>query len=355
MMKIIKEKLLLVIVAFAMIFTTSCTKEVESASKPSANPVAASTQPALASSNVLITVTGSGLGSIRSIVFSNGSIPAAFNPVLNTDQAILFRVPTEAIPGKQDIIVTNSDGVKLNIPFTVLGLPTITDVSNYNFTAGGQITLTGKNLDDVTKVVLNGTTTEVTVVSKTATQLVLKFPVTSLNYAKLDITNAAGKVMTTQEFVNMSNAFQIFTDDYQNGFQDASWGDGGTKSTTVFKSGTASVGKKFASGNWHQFGFGWNNISNNNYKYLSFWVKGGTKDYNLWISSASSEGGFASFNEYAKVAVPANVWTYYKIPIDQLQLWRTGTTFNQLGWRIQGPNGSDETIYLDDVIFIKAQ
>lgn len=354
-MKIIKEKLLLVLMACAVVFAISCTKEVQTASKPSSNPIAASTQPALASSNTLITVTGSGLGAIRTIVFSNGNVPAAFNPVLNTDEAILFRVPTEALPGKQDIIVTNADGVKLTIPFTVLGLPTITDVSNYNFTSGGQITLTGKNLDDVTKVVLNGTGTEVTVVSKTATQLVLKFPSTTLNYAKLDITNAAGKVMTTQEFVNIDNAFQIYTDDYQNGFQDASWGDPGVKSTTVFKSGTAALGKKFAAGNWSQFGFGWNNTSNNNYKYLSFWVRGGSKSYNLWISSASSEGGFASFNEYAKVAVPANVWTYYKIPVDQLQLWKTGTTFNQLGWRIQGPDGADETIYLDDVIFIKAQ
>jgi hypothetical protein len=333
-----------------IILVSACGNEDENP-----KPVIGEISPAQAASNTLLTLTGSDLRNIASIVFATGNIKAEFNPNFNTNQAILFRVPGEAIPGAQDIILTNKNGTKSKVPFNVLGFVNITTVSNYNFRADTEITLSGKNLADVTTVVFTNGATPVQIVSKTATTLTLKFPTTDLFETTLDITNAAGMSRTTQSFVAIDNAFQLFTDNYSPGYQDASWGSGGTISTSEFKSGTASVYKDYAAGNWHQLGFGWTQTPNDNYEYLSFWIKGGTEVLDLYISSSASPSGFASFDAFSRITVPADVWTYFKIPVATLKLWGNNNTtaWNQLGWRIQGPNGADQRFYLDDVIFIK--
>lgn len=337
----------LVFTLIAGVLFSSCKEE----STP--NPSVGEITPARGASNTLLTLTGADLRNVRTIVFEKGNVKAEFNPNFNTDEAILFRVPTNAVPGEQNIVLTNQNGTEFKVPFNVLGFAAITDVSDYNFSKDSQITLTGKNLDDVSKVVFSGTTTDVAIVSKTATSLTLKFPATTLSESTLDITNAAGVVKTTQSFVAIDNAYKIFTDDYAPGYQDASWGSGGTISTTVFKSGSASVYKDYAKGNWHQLGFGWTQTANDNYKYLSFWIKGGSQNYDLYISTPASKSGFASFDANSKITVPANVWTYFKIPVNTLGLWSTATSWNQIGWRIQGPEAQDERFYLDDIILIK--
>jgi hypothetical protein len=309
--------------------------------------------PMQGASNELLTLTGKDLSNVQTIYFEKGNVLAGFNPNFNTKKAILFRVPAEAVPGEQNIIFTNTDGTEFTVAFNVLGFANIIDVSNYNFSENTEIVLTGKNLDDVTSVVFSGTTTEVEIVSKTATTLTVKFPATTLTETTLDITNAAGMTKTTQSFVAIDNAFKIFTDNYAAGYQDASWGSGGAISTTEFKSGTASVYKDYAAGNWHQLGFGWTNTPNDNYKYLSFWIKGASANYDLYITTSASKSGFASFDSNTRITVPANVWTYFKIPVSTLELWSTATEWNQIGWRIQGPDGQDERFYLDDVILVK--
>lgn len=349
----------IVSIATAVLFTltaatfSSCVKEEQAKAGASDNPKANAIEPGAASGNDVLTLTGNGLGDMVSIVFDKGGVPAAFNPNFNTDAALIFRVPDTANGGRQNIVFTNRKGKQVSVPFSVIALASVTEASNYNFTGGTQLTLTGNNLDDVSNVVLSGTTTAVTVGAKTKRSLVITMPATTLDRVKLDITNASGKITTTQEFVNVDKAFKFFTDGFQQGFQNASWGSDAFISTTVFKSGTSSVGKTYAAGNWHQLGFGWNQVSNDGYTFLSFWIKGASKEYPLWISSSASTGGFASFNDNAKITVPANVWTYFKLPLSQLNLWATSPTFNQLGWRIQGPNGQDETFYLDDVMLVK--
>lgn len=352
-MKNIKYSFIIFLTLCTGLFLASCTKEVESQSTASSNPKVDSISPGFGSGNDVLTLTGSGLGDIVSIVFDNGAVKSSLNPAFNTNNAVIFRVPDTANGGQQNIVLTNRIGKEIIVPFNVIALVTINSASEYNFTEGSEITLTGNNLADVNKVVLTGTSSEATIVSQSKKELVIKMPAASVNRAKLDITNASGTVTTTQEFVNVDKAFKIFTDDYAPGFQNASWGSDNFISTSVFKRGTASVGKTFAKDNWHQFGFGWTSISNDNYTYLSFWIKGASKDYDLWISTPTSPGGFASFESANKISVPANVWTYFKIPVSTLKLWANGTSFNQIGWRIQGPSAQDETFYLDDIMLVK--
>jgi hypothetical protein len=341
------------ILIFSSIFF-SCTKEVSTAIKPSPFPIAEKLQPSSASENTLLTLTGLGLGSIKSIVFEKGNVAAPFNPNFNTASALLFRVPADAQNGDQNIIITNNLGVSIKLPFKVLGYPVINTVSNYNFTTGTQITLTGKNLLDVSSIFFAGSSNQgPTIISKTATTLVVEFPATSISRSALDITNLTGTITTNQEFISYDNNFAFFTDDYQNGKENASWGDASI-STSEFKSGTSSFGHKFSKESYLQMGFGWNDVTNNNYQYLTFWIKGGTVDLDFWIFTQQTIGLYECYSQDAnKILVPANVWTYFKIPVSKLKLWNNGPAFNQIGWRLKGPDNTDQILYLDDVMLVK--
>src|SRR5437867_3408291 len=104
----------------------ACTKEKNyKLTVASDNPVVNALDPGQAPANSLLTVTGSGLGDIRSIVFDSGNIGASFNPVFNTDNSLMFRVPLEALPGQQKIVFTNGAGKQFSLPFKVMGLPAV--------------------------------------------------------------------------------------------------------------------------------------------------------------------------------------------------------------------------------------
>lgn len=350
-MKIL-AKFMFVLLLGSLLFT-ACKKDDEN--KASTNPTVNPMDSTQGAPGAVVTITGKGLAGIKSIVFETNNVPAPFNPVFNNDNAIVFRVPDTAYGGEQNIILTNALDVQIKVPYRVIALPSVTSVSNYNFQDGAQLTLTGNNLDDVTSVILKADNKEATIVSKKRSEIVIAMPATEATSSTLVITNATGPITTSQEFVNLDKAYKIFTDGYGDGYQDASWA-GTAISTTEFKTGTQSVGIKYPAGNWSLIGFGWNPVPKSletEYKYLSFWIKGGSQDYNLWISSSASAGGTGSFNDNAKIAVPKNVWTYFKIPLSQLKLWETADTYNQLTWRIQGPDGEDQQMYFDDVIFVK--
>src|SRR5471030_457716 len=143
--------LLVVLLTFAgcASMITSCTKEAEKPAAASSSPKADKLDPDSAKGGSALTLTGSGLGQIQSIVFEKGNVPAPFNTVFNTDKALIFRVPDTANGGSQNIIITNKLGKVLKVPFNVIALPVISSVSNYNFTSGTSITIVGNNLGDV--------------------------------------------------------------------------------------------------------------------------------------------------------------------------------------------------------------
>lgn len=343
-----------------LLLFAACSKEDANDGSPKTRPgsmTLLSIDKDSASGGSLLTVRGEGLGDIRTIVFDKNNSPAGFYSTLNTENAILFRVPDTAGGGNQQIILTNSAGKSLNIPFRVLAYPSVTSVSNYNFTEGAELTLTGLNLADVTSVVFAGTSTEVEIVSAEAKTLVIKMPAAAtVNRSALDITNATGKMTTSQEFVNIDNAYQFFTDEYKNGYADGSWGDPGTISSDIFRTGTASVFKKYAKGNWHLISFtNWwpGTEKNTDYKFLTLWIKGASTDQVLYLTGDKRTAGFGNGDRSTPLNVPANIWTYFKIPMSDANLWGTGDRFHQLGFWIAGPEGADETFYFDDVMLVK--
>ena len=350
-------KLLIALLTFAggASVITSCTKEAAKPAAASSNPKADKLDPDSAKGGTALILTGSGLGEIASVVFEKGSVPAPFNTVFNTDKALIFRVPDTANGGNQNIIITNKLGKILNVPFNVIALPVISSVSNYNFTSGTTITITGNNLGDVSSVKFVGANDEIHIVSKSKKELVITMPVnSSVLGAALVITNSTGPVTTTQVFENLDKGYQIFTDDYGTGWGNNSWGPAQI-SSTVSKSGTKSFAATYAKGNWSQDGFnnwGTGFTSKPEYKYLTFWLKGASQDYTLYVTGDKRAGSFGNSDQSTPLTVPANVWTYFKLPLTTLDLWNKGNTFNQLGFWIKGPNDQDETFYFDDVMVV---
>lgn len=123
-------------------------------------PVAGSLSPDSAAVGTVLTLQGTGLGDMRSIVFDKNNAPAPFYSTLNTGTAIIFSVPDTAVRGSQNIVFTNSDGKVLKVPFKVLPFGVVNSAFPNDFEAGTLVTLTGNNLDVVTKIVLAGTTDE---------------------------------------------------------------------------------------------------------------------------------------------------------------------------------------------------
>ena len=96
-------------VAF-IFFISSCKKEIH------VTPSASKISPDSAAGGALLTITGSGLRNIESVVFDLGNVPVAFNPNFNTDNAVLFRVPTDANVGDQHIVFTTTSGYQFSLP-----------------------------------------------------------------------------------------------------------------------------------------------------------------------------------------------------------------------------------------------
>ena len=309
---------------------------------------------------------GSNLGSATTITF-NGTI-AYFNRALSTDNTIIVAVPGLTPyfgPKATDSLVVTTLYGTANYKFTIIPPPpTPMTYSNYNFSAGSQITLTGVGFGAVTDVKLVDSaqtdSTILTVVNQNDSVITLQFPSTDLiqGFLKFDYTAAGTPVsqMVGQAMVNLDNAYIIFTDDYANEWQDGSWHHPSGPSTAQAKSGTTSFMVTYPAGQWQIEGFqNWypSLPYTSDYQYLSFWVKGGTVNHILNLETNTSSTGYGQ-NGSNPITVPANVWTYFKLPLNTIDFWTPGSTLKQLGFFLKGQGGDvDETYYFDDVILIK--
>ncbi len=344
---------------------TSCEKDSDGSPdvKPG-NPVFESITPAAAAGGELVVLKGTGLGDMTSIVFDKLNIPAFVMSTLNTETALLFRVPTDSEGGNQNIIFTNSEGKTLTVPFNVLAFPQVTSVSNYDFTEGMEITLTGTNLNDVSDVVLTGTTDHPTIVSKTKKVMVLAMPATTATRATLDITNVTGEMTTTQEFVSVTNNFIMFAEDYgtgayNSGVQSWSYGCSAYKVIDNFKTGGAALRVDYVDGGLSLFlGSDWGDpmhVFTDWYPatylapptYVTFWAKGVGADVSLLIKTDSPpwDGTYSGAGEKT-ISVPADVWTYFKIPASTF----TGK-YGRLNIIISGT--TNRSVIFDDLLYVK--
>jgi hypothetical protein len=342
MMKIIFKRLFLnnaVCIFAAIIAITSCTK------KTTVTPTFKTITPDSAAGNAVITLTGSGLKNIQSAVFDLGNVPIAFNPNFNTNEAVLFRVPSSANVGTQHIVFTNADGYQFSIPFTVLAVPSLESVFPTEWEAGNTITIKGNYLQTANHVVLVGSSDTATIISATSTELVIQMPASSVPSAKLTVFNNAGSSTTTFSVINMDQQLKFFTEDYGPGMQDWSW-DNSSKTTDFAVSGTKALKEVFSAGGYQGQSFHNDNVMNlADYQSLSLWIKGGSVDNTIKVfPDAVVSGSGGSTN----ISVPASIWTHITVPMSLF----SGTTCQRFDFQITGPS-ADQTLYFDNVILVK--
>lgn len=336
---------ILAIFAFAVIAAASCKKDTDGSAESSpGNPTMTGITPAEAAGGAVVTITGSGLGAMRTIVFDKNNVPTTFEPNLNTDNSILFRVPDTAFGGAQNIVLTNIEGKSLTVPFKVIALPTVSEIYPLEFEPGTQLTITGNNLSDVTRVVIDGTTDEATIVSKDRKKLVINMPSTTVNRAKLKITNSSGERVIERELTYIPNAVVVFTEGWGPGMHDWSWAGTHDISSTEAYHGTKSFRVIYSANGWQGASIHRDDprINMSNYTYLTFWAKGGTADINMQVWS--EQGG-----SKVTVTIPANVWTYFKMPI---QGHMDGLMLERLNLQAVGP-AANQTIHFDNILIVK--
>jgi hypothetical protein len=337
--KIARLALLVMSVSFIL---GSCKKDGDgSPDNPAGSMASGTIAPGTAAGGEVITLSGSGIGDMRTIVFDKNNVPAAFYSTLNTPTALVFRVPDTAFGGPQNIIFTNSAGKTLTVPFSVIALPNMTTAFPTDFVQGTIVTITGNNLDDVTSVVLDGTTDAATIVSKTRKKLVISMPNSNIDRAKLKITNASGNRLTDMDFVNVTKAKTVFSEQLDNGFQD--WGWGGSYAASVENpiTGTKSLKAAFdPAGSWGGMQLGGGAINLAGYKYFTFWVKGADIDKNVqfWLNWGNQK----------VITVPANKWTYFRYEL--ATAYPGLTNVDAVIFQIFD---AGKTFYFDNIMFIK--
>ena len=321
-------------------------------------PHASNILPDSASANATLYVTGSGLGNVSSIVFSNGNVPAPFDPIFNTDGAVIFRVPDTALGGPQTITFTNTSGQTFSVPFNVRAFPSVTSASNYDYNAGDTITLTGSNFEKVISVSLKGVSTPATIVSESHHSLQVIMPSNSLSRTNMVITNPTGSDTTSQEFINIANAFVIFANgNYGANIVSGSWGPAAI-STAVELTHYPTFAATYDKGDWSADGFAYWSApyfpTDPSYTYFTFWVYGASVSETYYITSTDAAKGYGNADVSNPIVIPPNTWTYFKLPIQKLGIFsNTSVNFQQIGWYIQGPVSGNETLYFDDVLFVK--
>jgi len=299
-------------------------------------------------------ILGNNLGSATKLTI-NG-VTVYFNRALGSDNEIIFNIPSTmptTQPQSNKLVVTTLHG-SVTYNFTVLPpAPTIGTYSTNDFTANSLISLTGQGFASVTSVKLKTTGDVATIVSQSDSTLVLKMPTstattTPLTFVYTSGTNTGATAVSTVKFNDLDNSYQIFTENFDNGWYSNSWGPG-VASTAQAKTGTTSFAATYPKGNFWADGFGANApLQTAGYTYLSFWVKGGLEDYTLYFT-ADTRGGFGNSDQSMPITVPKNVWTYFQLPLSTLNIQGS----EHFGFWIAGPTDQDETFYFDDVVLSK--
>jgi hypothetical protein len=329
----------------------------------------------------LYVVYGTNLGSTTKLTINGANV--YFQRALISDNSIIFTLPTNVPyvqPQPNTLVITTLHG-SATYKFTVLPPPpTITVVSDFDFVANSQITLSGKGFASVSAIKLRQTGDPITIVSQNDSTLVMKMPASStvtestLLFTYTSGANTGAQTASSAVFNDLDNAYTIFDlNNFQNSWADNSWSGPSGVSTNASHSGTASARVQYPAGGWQIEG--WANwypsiAYDPSYKYLTFWVKGGTVAHTLVLVGDQMVGGYnqvQNANAYPAqlVTVPAGVWTYFKIPLAApstafsktatlLNFWANGTPAKQLGFFLQGMSGDvNETMYFDEVAFLK--
>ncbi len=324
----------------------------------------------------LYQIQGTNLGSATLVTFNGYT--AYFNRALITDNSIIVQVPSKTPylgPAANDSLVITTEHGKVGYKLVILPpAPTVASYSDYDFTAGSQITLNGVGFASVTSVKVSGTlggSGNASIVSQNDTVMVLQFDSTSVTRGNLTFMyNSGGQTDSakgTQELVDVDNAYQVFAyGKIAPGWGSWSWDNAQISNVHAITSAN-SWNAQFSGGGWKIDGFrnGGGNATDGlayspDYTYLVFWVYGGSAKETLYIEWGNEGFNNSGANEINAQIIQPNQWNYIKVPISSL-LWNTGTTnwaanssqnLNTVAF-FMNSNSVTEQVYFDDVVLVK--
>ncbi len=329
---------------FLVIACASCQKDLDGTPRTSpGNLQIERIEPDSASGGAVLIVRGHGLGQISSVIFERDSVPATFNPVFNTDDALVFRVPDTASGGIQNIIFTNTRGDVGTATFRVIAVPSVLTVSTTDVTAGTELIMTGINFEDVSRISLDSTDIDAEIISTSRKELTVRMPATTRPRVRLAIHNSSGSSVTTQEFVYVENNYQIFGDALNANINNSSWSTSltNTSDAAFVKFGTTALKAEYT-GSWGGLQLAMKTPVNlAPYRYVTFWVKGASVATNISFNF--------NWEKTQTLSVPANVWKYFKIDLQTFK----GAGVANLETFVMQINGDPHTLYLDNILLVK--
>ena len=267
-----------------------------------------------------ITITGQYVNWITEVWFSKDLVVRDSNFVSKSLNQIVVKVPKTAQTGP---LVINTGGTKpLSItPDKALKviLPSISGLDPIPVARGGNLTITGTNLDLAMGVLFNGVADTVkTFVSQSATQLVVqvplhaaKGPLTLVAYSQLPVFSAAS-VKLVGDLADLGYAF--YDDALMNSWANNGWNNTPDYSNTEqVRDGTYSLKATFTK---IKGGIDFNNptgVSTANYTTLTFSLYGGpgTDGKNILVKANLKTPGYTAVLQEGK-------WVDFTIPLTSL-------------------------------------
>lgn len=282
-----------------------------------------------------ITITGQYVSWIKEVWFAKDLVVPDSDFVSKSLTQIVVKVPKTAQSGP---LVFNTLGVKpLSISpdkDLIVVLPTITSFDPIPVDRGGNLTITGTDLDLTKGIIFKGTgptgvtDTVKTFVSISSTQIVVtvpltaaKGPLTLVAYSNLPIVSTT-KVQLVGDIPDLAPlAYAFYEDAVVNGWSDWGWGRTADYANTAFvRDGNYSM-KATYTANWSGVAFQNSSVSTANYTKVVFSVYGGPGTDGLTIVAKLNWG--TAYN----ATIQEGKWQEFSIPISALGNPATITSF----------------------------
>ena len=309
-------------------------------------PVAQSFSPSPVKHNTNLTIQGTDLDLVRKV-----QLPGVSDPITSfasqSPTELVLNIDSATTKGK--VVLFSASGVSTTSAVDLeVALPVITGMNPNPVNPGSNLTLSGTNLDLVTKIGFIGANPVTSFVSQSPTQIVVQVPASAITgKVTFSVLKSILTVKSDNDLAVAGSSVPpiIIYDDAVtsawNGWVGGGWG--GTKdvnNTTNVKSGSKSVRINYNSGEWGvPLQLGGATIPLSGYTSLKVSIYGGTGSNGKNIN--------IGFNELdgKTVTLVEGQWNEFTIPLSQIS---STSTLTHLYIKNYTESGS-YTIYVDDL------
>ncbi|MCB0837429.1 MAG: hypothetical protein KDD63_02355 [Bacteroidetes bacterium] len=297
----------------------------------------------------VLTISGTNLDLTREIVFPDGSVVSDFEKI--TESSIEVKVPATSLDGTLTLVVHSLEEIVTAEAISII-LPSITELNPTPVPAGSELTITGANLDLVQSIAFPGVPDLVSDFNNQApTEIKVTVPDSAIS-GLMKFTTIHGFVVNTDIELKLPGGgptpltYTFFGDNFENGWQDWSWG--GTveaPSNEVVFNGTAAI-KKTYDGSWDGFSFGGSSVNVSSYTNMVVYVYGGTGTGGQVVQMVLNE---IWGSPVGIMTVTEGQWTEFSFPVSDL-VTNSGAGYDWTRIIFQG-QGNTGDIYFDFVGF----